>query len=110
MEKIKIEEFGKLDLRVATIEEVEPHPNADRLYVLKIKVGEERKQIVAGVRKFYGIDELRGRKIIVVNNLEPSVIRGVESNGMLLAASNGDKSILSLVGPDRQIDDGNKVG
>jgi methionine--tRNA ligase beta chain len=110
MEKIKIEDFGKLDLRIAVIEDAEPHPNADRLYVLKIKVGEERKQIVAGIRKFYGIDELRGRKIVVVNNLEPSVIRGVESNGMLLAASNGDKSALSLVGPERQLDDGCRVG
>lgn len=110
MEKIKIEDFAKLDLRVATVEEVAPHPNADRLYVLKIKVGDEHKQIVAGVRKFYGIDELRGRKIVVVNNLEPSVIRGVESNGMLLAASTADKAVLALVSPDRQIDDGSRVG
>ena len=110
MEKVKIEDFGKLDLRVATVLDVVPHPNADRLYVLQLQVGEEKKQIVAGVRKFYGIDELRVLKIVIVNNLEPSVIRGVESNGMLLAASNGDKSVLSLVGPERQIDDGARVG
>ncbi len=110
MEKVKIEDFGKLDLRVATVLDVALHPSADRLYVLQIQVGEEKKQIVAGVRKFYGIDELRGRKIVVVNNLEPSVIRGVESNGMLLAASNGDKSALSLIGPERQLDDGCRVG
>jgi len=110
MEKVKIEDFGKFDLRVATVLDVAPHPNADRLYVLQLQVGEEKKQIVAGVRKFYGIDELRGRKIVIVNNLEPSVIRGVESNGMLLAASNDDKSVLSLVGPERQIDDGARVG
>lgn len=110
MEKIKIEDFGKLDLRVATVISVEPHPNADRLYVLQLQVGTERKQIVAGVRKFYGADELCGRKIVIVNNLEPSVIRGVESNGMLLAASNAEKTVLSLVGPERQIDDGARVG
>lgn len=110
MEKIKIEDFGKLDLKIATVIDVAPHPNADRLYVLQIQVGEERKQIVAGVRKFYGMDELRGKKIVVVNNLEPSVIRGVESNGMLLAASNADKSNLALVCPDRQMDDGARVG
>jgi len=110
MEKIKIEDFGKLDLRVATVLDVASHPHADRLYVLQIQVGEERKQIVAGVKKFYGVDELRGKKIVVVNNLETSVIRGVESNGMLLAASNADKSLLSLVGPERQIDDGCRVG
>ncbi len=110
MEKVKIEDFGKLDLRVATVLDVAPHPNADRLYVLQLQVGSEKKQIVAGVRKFYGVDELRGRKIVIVNNLEPSVIRGVESNGMLLAASNAEKTALSLIGPERQLDDGARVG
>lgn len=110
MDKIKIEDFGKLDLRVATVLDVAPHPNADRLYVLQLQVGAERKQIVAGVRKFYGVDELRGRKIVIVNNLEPTVIRGVESNGMLLAASNAEKTALSLIGPERQLDDGCRVG
>lgn len=102
---VSIEDFMKFELRVALIEEVEPHPNADRLYVLKIKVGEERKQIIAGVRAFYGEDELKGKKILIVNNLEPAVIRGVESNGMLLAASVGKKE-LSLLVPDRPISDG----
>ena len=102
-----IEEFAKLELRIAVIETVEPHPNADRLYLLGIRVGEERKKIVAGIRKYYGPDELKGKKIVVVNNLEPAVIRGVESQGMLLAASDGES--LTLVTPERPISENAKV-
>lgn len=102
-----LEDFKKLELRVAEIETVSPHPNADRLYVLGIRVGEVRKQIVAGIRKHYGEEELKGKKIIVINNLEPAVIRGVESNGMLLAASEGE--VLTVVTPEREIPDGAQV-
>ena len=102
-----LEDFKKLELRVAEIESVTPHPNADRLYVLGIKVGEVRKQIVAGIRKHYSEEELKGKKIIVVNNLEPAVIRGVESNGMMLAASDGE--LLTVVVPERPIPDGAQV-
>lgn len=102
-----VEDFGKLDLRTAVIETVEPHPNADRLYVLGIRVGDEKKQIVAGIRKYYGPDELKGKKIVVVNNLEPAVIRGVKSQAMLLAASDGQT--LTLVTPERPISENAKV-
>jgi methionyl-tRNA synthetase len=101
------EDFQKLDIKVAEIESVTLHPNADRLYVLGIKVGEVRKQIVAGIRAHYTEDELKGKKIVVIDNLEPAVIRGVESQAMLLAAS--DATILTLVVPDRPITDGAKV-
>ena len=104
---ITIDDFKKLELRVAVIETAEPHPNADRLFVLKVKVGEERKTIVAGIRAHYGADELTGKKIVIVNNLEPTVLRGVESQGMLLAAS--DDTSLTIVSPERPIDDGAKV-
>lgn len=100
-----IEDFKKLELRIAEIETVEPHPNADRLYVLGVRVGEVRKTIVAGIRAYYGPDELKGKKIVIINNLEPVVLRGVESQGMLLAASDEAKN-LALVTPDRQITDG----
>lgn len=96
---ITFEDFKKIELKVALIEAVEPHPNADRLYVLKLKVGEVQKQIVAGIRKHYTEEELKGKKIVIVDNLEPAVIRGVESNGMLLAASNDE--MLTVVSPDR---------
>jgi methionine--tRNA ligase beta chain len=104
---ISIEEFKKFELKVAEIETVAPHPNADRLYVLGIKIGEVRKTIVAGIRKHYSEEELRGKKIVVVNNLEPAVIRGVESQGMLLAASEGD--LLTVLVPERPIPDGAQV-
>ena len=85
---IPYEDFKKLDLRVAQILEVCAHPNADKLYVIKIDIGGETKQIVAGIRLSYPLPEcLVGRKVVVINNLEPAVIRGAESNGMILAAS-----------------------
>ena len=85
---ITYEDFKKLDLRIAQILEVSAHPNADKLYVIKIDVGGEIKQIVAGIRLSYPLTEsLVGRKVVVINNLEPAVIRGAESNGMILAAS-----------------------
>ena len=101
------DEFQKLELKVAVIESVSPHPNADRLYVLGVKVGDIKKTIAAGIRKYYGEDELKGKKIVIVDNLEPAVIRGVESQGMLLAASDGES--LTLVVPERPIPDGAKV-
>ena len=91
---ITIEEFQKLDLRTAKILEVEEHPNASKLYVLKISFGDEERQIVAGIRPYYSKDDLIGRTIIVVKNLEPAVLRGVKSEGMLLAASDDENVIL----------------
>ncbi|MFA7255084.1 MAG: methionine--tRNA ligase subunit beta [Candidatus Omnitrophota bacterium] len=101
------EDFQKLDIKVAEIETVTPHPNADRLYVLGIKIGEIRKQIVAGIRAHYTEEQLKGKKIVVIDNLDPAVIRGVESQGMLLAASN--ETLLTLITPERPISDGAKV-
>ncbi len=104
---ISLEDFKKLELRIAEIESVTPHPNADRLYVLVVRVGGERKNIVAGIRKHYGEQELLGKKVVLVANLEPAVIRGVESQGMLLAASEGEN--LSLIIPERVIGDGASI-
>jgi len=93
-------DFAKLDLRVATVLEARPHPNADKLLLLQIDVGDAKKQIVAGIRGHYEPDELVGRQIIVVNNLEEAMLRGEESLGMLLAASAGDAVV--LLQPDRE--------
>ena len=101
---VPLEEFKKIQLKIAEIETVAPHPNADRLYVLGIKVGEVRKTIVAGIRKHYQEEELKGKKIVIVDNLEPAVIRGVESQGMMLAASH--EETLTLLVPERPIPDG----
>jgi methionyl-tRNA synthetase len=104
---ISFEEFKKLDLIIAQIKEVHDHPDADRLYVLKIDTGAGEKQLVAGIRSSYSKEELVGRRIVVVNNLEPAVIRGQESHGMLLAA--GDKTSVALLTPDREVPLGSQV-
>jgi methionyl-tRNA synthetase len=101
---VSYEDFKKLEIRIAEIIGVEPHPNADRLYVLTIRVGEVEKKIVAGIRLHYGPDELKGKKIVIIDNLEPAVIRGVESQGMLLAASEGE--VLTVLVPERPINSG----
>ena len=83
---ISIQDFSQIDLRVAVITAAEEHPDADKLLVLKVDAGDGEKQLVAGIKTHYSVEELVGKKIIVVNNLTPAVLRGVESNGMLLAA------------------------
>lgn len=105
---ITYDDFKKLDLRVAKILEIEPHPNADRLYVIKIDVGGETKQIVAGIRLSYPSPEtLVGKKVVVINNLEPAVIRGTESNGMILAAS-GETGPVVLF-PEKDVPEGTTI-
>lgn len=104
---ISIDAFRQLDLRIATIISAEPHPNADRLLVLQIDVGTEQRQICAGIRNQYNLDELVGRQIVVVANLETAKLRGVESQGMLLAASDDDRVILLM--PEKRVAPGAKI-
>lgn len=104
---INIEDVMKLDLRVAEILEAEAHPDADRLVVLQIAIGEDKRQIVAGIRKAYEVEELVGKKIVVIANLEPVKLRGVESQGMLLAAK--DDATLALLTVDKDITSGSRV-
>lgn len=87
--------------------EAREHPNANKLLLLKIKVGDVEKQIVAGIRGHYEASALVGKSIVVVNNLAPAMIRGEESNGMLLAASDGASVV--LLQPEHEIADGSKV-
>ena len=104
---ITYEEFRKLEIKVAKIEEVTAHPNADRLYVLKINLGDTQKQIVAGIRNYYQPEESVGKQIAVIANLEPAIIRGVESQGMLLAAS--DENGIAVLIPQREVKTGSIV-
>ncbi len=94
---IKYEDFAKLELRVAKVLEARPHPNADKLLLLQIDVGDEQKQIVAGIRQHYSPEQLVGKLIIVVNNLEPAMLRGEASDGMLLAATSHENVIVLTV-------------
>lgn len=94
-EIVSIDEFKRAKLRTARVLEARPHPNADKLLLLKVDVGRDApKQIVAGIRKYYEPDQLIGRTIIIVDNLQPTLLRGEESQGMLLAASVGDRVVL----------------
>ena len=102
-----IEEFQKVDIRVATVLAAEKHPKADRLLVLQVDLGTERRQIVAGIRASYEPEALVGRQIVVVANLEPAVLRGVESQGMLLATRDGERIV--VLGPDAPVPPGGKV-
>lgn len=104
---VTFEEFKKLDIRVAKVLEVEDHPNADKLYVLKIDTGIDTRTIVAGIRNFYKKEELLGRNIVVITNLEPATIRGIQSNGMLLAAS--DENGICVLMPDKNPKQGSKI-
>ncbi len=100
-DEISIDEFGKVKLVVAKIEDASKHPNADKLLVLKLKVGEEHKQVVSGIAKDYTVEELVGMKVILVANLKPAKLRGVKSEGMILAASNDDGlKLLTVDMPD----------
>lgn len=106
---ISIQDFAEIDLRVAEIKTVEKHPNADKLLVLKIDVGKDigEKQLVAGIKEHYSPEQLIGKKIIIVNNLATAVLRGVESQGMLLAARD-DKDVVILT-TEKDVSPGSKV-
>jgi methionyl-tRNA synthetase len=104
---ISFKEFQKLKLRIARIEAAERVEGADRLLRLQISLGDEKRQLVAGIAEHYETETLIGRQIVVVANLEPATIRGVESQGMLLAAS--DDQGLALLAPDGDIADGAEV-
>jgi len=105
---VNISEFGKIELKTARILSADFHPDAERLLVLTIDVGEESpRQIVAGIRETYAPGELLGRQIVVVSNLEPAVIRGVKSEGMLLACKEAGK--MSLLTPDKLMKPGLKI-
>ncbi|MGB4520874.1 MAG: methionine--tRNA ligase subunit beta [Candidatus Omnitrophota bacterium] len=96
-----IDDFRKLELKVAEIKEVTEHPNADKLYIVTVDLGDKTKQLVAGIRPFYQKEELIGKQVVVVDNLEPAVLRGVESQGMLLAGS--DENGIVIISPQKKL-------
>jgi methionyl-tRNA synthetase len=106
---ITIEEFQRIELRVATILSAERVPGTEKLLKLQIDLGSERRQLVAGIAKHYTPEELIGKQIVVVTNLQTAVIRGIESQGMLLAASTDDSSQLALVTLQRPVPNGCRV-
>ena len=105
--EITFDDFKKLDIRIGTVEKVEAHPNADKLWLLDVNFGGPTRRIVTGLRGIYESEALLGKKIAVLVNLAPAKFRGEESNGMLLAAEGND--VVSLLQPDKEIEDGSEV-
>ena len=108
MATLTIDDFKQIELRVGTILTASPHPRADRLLVLEVDLGEERRQLVAGIRAHYAPEDLVGKQVVVVANLAPATLRGVASQGMVLAASDVEGR-LTLIGPEQPISAGATV-
>jgi len=109
MEHIKFADWQKLDLRVGKIVEIKQHPNADKLYILKVDLGTEKRELVAGLKQHYKPEELKGKLCIVFCNLEPAIIRGIKSEGMILAAVSADEKSVKIIQPASNIELGARV-
>ncbi|MBE7030621.1 MAG: methionine--tRNA ligase [Ruminococcaceae bacterium] len=105
--EISIDDFAKVELKVGTVLECKPVEGADKLLVSQIRIGDEVRQIVSGIAKHYTPEQMVGRRVVVVTNLKPVKLRGVLSQGMILAASDG--KTLSLITPDKDLPDGAQV-
>jgi len=104
---VNFNEFQKIDLRIAKIIEAEKVEGADKLLKLKVDLGEEKRQLVAGIANFYQPEDLIGKEIVVVTNLEPKTLMGIESQGMLLAADVKGQPV--LLKPDKEVSPGTKI-
>ena len=104
---ITFDDFKKIELKIARIIEAEEVPGAEKLLKLQIDLGSEKRQIVAGIKKSYQAKDLIGREIAVVVNLEPRMVMGIESNGMLLAASDDNGPV--LLRPDKDVPPGSSI-
>ncbi|MGB9873746.1 MAG: methionine--tRNA ligase subunit beta [Hydrogenobacter sp.] len=107
MELIGIEDFLKLDIRLAKVLSAERVEGSEKLLKLRLSLGEEERTLVAGIAKHYTPEELIGKSILILANLKPRKIMGIESQGMVLALSDGEK--LSLIVPDREVKEGAKA-
>ena len=108
MEIINFDDFSKLNLRVGKIISAEEVEGSNKLIKMKVDIGDDERQIVAGISKYYSLDELTNKTVIVLINLEPRKIFGIESQGMLLASINGDE--VSLLQTDKEMIPGSEIG
>ena len=106
---VSFQDWQKLDLRTAEILDVEEIKGADELYKLKVDLGTEIRTLVAGLKGYYTKEELEGKKCIVFTNLEPKTIKGIKSQGMILAAVNDDESEVKIIQPDGVLELGSRV-
>ncbi len=108
MEIINFDDFSKLNIRVGKIIAAEDVEGSNKLIKMKVDIGDEERQIVAGISKYYSLDELTNKTVIVLINLEPRKIFGIESQGMLLASIDEDK--VSLLQTDKEMIPGSEIG
>lgn len=108
-ETINFSDWEKLDLRVGKILEVEDIEGADKLYKLTVNIGDEERTVCAGLKNHYTKKELKGKKIILFTNLAPRKLKGIESQGMVLAAVNQEEDKVILLAPEEDIEAGSKV-
>ena len=108
MEIINFDDFSKLNLRVGKIISAEEVEGSNKLIKMKVDIGDEERQIVAGISKYYSQDELTNKTVIVQINLEPRKIFGIESQGMLFASIDGDE--VSLLQTDKEMIPGSEIG
>jgi len=109
MEIINFSDWEKIDLRVGKIESVEDVAGADKLYKLIVNIGTEKRTVCAGLKQYYKKEDLIGKKCVFFANLAPRKLRGIESQGMLLAAVNEDESKVVLVTPEEDIEVGARI-
>jgi len=107
MSQVTINDFQRLDIRVGRVISAEPIKRSEKLLLLKIDIGSELRQIIAGIAQYYKPEELVGKEVIVLANLQPRTIMGFVSQGMLLAAVEDDKPVLII--PDREVRVGSRV-
>jgi methionyl-tRNA synthetase len=109
--KIPFDQFLKVELRVAQIESVELVEGSNKLYKLMVALGanEPKRQLISGIRKFYTPEQLLNKRIVIIANLEPAKIMGLESQGMLLAADDPSTGAVSLLTPDQELSPGSRI-
>jgi methionine--tRNA ligase beta chain len=108
---IEFSDWQKINLRVAQIKKVEDIPEADKLYKITVDIGKEigKRVICAGIKKYYSKEELKDKKIVVFVNLKPRLMKGIESQGMLLAGVSEDSSRVVLISPENYLDNGSRI-
>ena len=108
---VEFDEWQRIDLRVAQIKKIEDISGADKLYKLTVNVGKElgERVICAGIKQYYSKDELKNKKIVIFVNLKPRLMKGIESQGMLLAGVSEDHSKVVLISPEKDIENGCRI-
>jgi methionine--tRNA ligase beta chain len=106
---VKFTDWEKIDLRVGKIENIEDIQGADKLYKLTINIGTEKRVVCAGIKEYYKKEEIKGKKCILFVNLKPRLMKGIESQGMILAAVSEDHSKVILIHPEKDIEVGSRV-